>query len=95
MTFPVSLFCDECGAANGMQAIMCFACNQPLNLSFIAPNCTWPLAFLAQLTTGIVFLCFASRRIVGLGILIMLALYILDLFVRWIPLGMPGFGIGY
>src|SRR6266702_2738129 len=58
----------------------------------LALYCTWPLAFLAQLTTGIVFLCLASRRIVGLGILIMLALYILDLFVRWIPLGMPGFG---
>jgi len=57
--------------------------------------CTWPLAFLAQLTAGIVFLRFPSRRIVGLGILIMLALYILELFVRWIPLGLPGFGFGY
>ncbi len=61
----------------------------------LALYCTWPLAFLAQLTTGIVFLCFASRRIVGLGILIMLVLYILELFMRWIPLGMPGFGFGY
>jgi len=58
----------------------------------LALYCTWPLAFLAQLTTGIVFLCLASRRIVGLGILIMLVLYILELFMRWIPLGMPGFG---
>jgi hypothetical protein len=62
---------------------------------WLALYCTWPLAFLAQLTTGIVFLCIASRRIVGLGMLIMLTLYILDLFVRWIPLGMPGFGFGY
>lgn len=62
---------------------------------WLALYCTWPLVFLAQLTTGIVFLCIASRRIVGLGMLIMLTLYILDLFVRWIPLGMPGFGFGY
>jgi hypothetical protein len=61
----------------------------------LALYCTWPLAFLAQLTTGIVFLCFASKRIVGLGILMMLVLYILELFMRWIPLGMPGFGFGY
>ena len=57
--------------------------------------CTWPLVFLAQLTTGIVFLCSASRRIAGLGILIMLLLYILELFMRWsLPLP-PVFGFGY
>ena len=61
----------------------------------LALYCIWPLAFLAQLTTGIVFLCFSSRRIVGLGILIMLALYILELSMRWLPPGMPGFGYGF
>lgn len=61
----------------------------------LALYCTWPLAFLAQLTTGIVFLCSISRRIMGLGMLIMSMLYILELFVRWIPPVLPGFGFGW
>ncbi|SRR5713101_1608477 len=49
MTSPVSLFCDECGAANGMQAIVCFACNQPLNPSFLAPTIQAPITPVASM----------------------------------------------
>ncbi len=49
MTSPVPLFCDECGAANGMQAIVCFACNQPLNPSFLAPTIQAPITPVASM----------------------------------------------
>jgi len=60
----------------------------------LALYCTWPLAFLAQLIIGVVFLCSASRRIIGLGILTMLVLYILGLFMEFITPFLPGFGFG-
>src|SRR5262249_41115435 len=37
MISSFSFFCDECGAANGMQATVCFACSQPLNPPLLAP----------------------------------------------------------
>src|SRR5438034_7809080 len=60
----------------------------------LALYCTWPLAFLAQLIMGVVFLCSASRRIIGLGIIIMLVLYILGLFMEFITPFLPSFGPG-
>jgi serine/threonine protein kinase len=60
----------------------------------LALYCTWPLAFLAQLIMGVVFLCSASRRIMGLGITIMLVLYILGLFMEFITPFLPSFGPG-
>jgi len=53
--------------------------------------CIWPLFFLAQLILGIVFLCSPSRRIVGLGIVTMLLLYILVLFEGWALPFLPNF----
>ncbi len=60
----------------------------------LALYCTWPLAFLAQLVIGIVFLCSTSRRIIGLGIFTMLVLYMLGLFMEFITPFLPGFGFG-
>jgi hypothetical protein len=54
--------------------------------------CIWPLFFLAQLIIGIVFLCSPPRRIVGLGILTMLALSIFRLFEGWGMPFIPNFG---
>ena len=61
----------------------------------LALYCTWPLAFLAQLIIGVVFLCSASRRIIGLGIITMLVLYILGLFMQqFISPFLPSFNPG-
>src|SRR5215831_7321954 len=49
MTSPVSLFCDERGASNGAQAIVCFACSQPLNPSRIAPTVQAPVTPVASM----------------------------------------------
>jgi serine/threonine protein kinase len=38
MTIPLALFCDECGAANPLQATECFACQQSLEQIKPAPR---------------------------------------------------------
>lgn len=38
MTSSLSLFCEECGAANTDQETLCFACNQPLHASPLAAS---------------------------------------------------------
>lgn len=37
MTAPLSLFCNECGAANTLQAACCFACGQSLERPAVLP----------------------------------------------------------
>src|SRR5438477_189910 len=50
MISSFSFFCDECGAANGMQAAICFACKQPLNPPLLAPTTQTTITPVASMT---------------------------------------------
>ncbi len=51
MTSSLSLFCEECGAANTEQATLCFACKQPLHAASVVPAPVHTLVEPIDLTT--------------------------------------------